>query len=511
MPTFIEQHAHEIRGTLSCFDRVVITGTLPDICHAQAMAGFLSSRGIRLFDYPRWAEPLRDELRAHAEQLAQEHGLKIEFIPRTDIFRKEKRIKALLAERGDQPGLVHIFSAMEPCPSFRPWYDKLLGRTSLKSTQGKCLHYYFYFIDPELGLCYLRVPTWAPFRLQFYFNGHNALARRLSQAGIAYTLRDNAFLDIADWTRAQVLADGFSVRRLHRLLDRFAHQYCPVLRHFRAGYHWSFMQVEYALDIAFHQQAALHLLYEVLARTAIHALKAEHVATFLGRKLTDAYTGEIGNDFETRIQGTRIRHHMGPAAIKLYDKFGLILRIECTTNDVAFFKHHRTVEHRNGTNDFKLAPVRKSIYSLPILRELMGAANARYLDFLAAIEDPRPGLRALDKISRPVHEGDRSYRGFNLFHGDDLSLFQTILRGEFTISGFQASHLRPHLPELAGARLSRALKRLRTHGLIKKIAHRYKYYLTVLGRTVATAALKLRELVVIPALNQPVLASLPKS
>jgi hypothetical protein len=31
----------------------------------------------------------------------------------------------------------------------------------------KCLHYCFYFIDEEFGLCYLRVPTWAPFRLQF--------------------------------------------------------------------------------------------------------------------------------------------------------------------------------------------------------------------------------------------------------------------------------------------------------------------------------------------------------
>ena len=122
MATFIDQHAHEIRGTLSCFDRVVITGTLPDICHAQAMAGFLSRQGTRLFDYPRWAEPLRDEIRGHAEQLAQAHGLPIEFIPRTDAFRKEKRLKALIAERGDHPGLVHIFSAMEPCPSFKPWH-----------------------------------------------------------------------------------------------------------------------------------------------------------------------------------------------------------------------------------------------------------------------------------------------------------------------------------------------------------------------------------------------------
>ena len=108
------------------------------------------------------------------------------------------------------------------------------------------------------------------------------------------------------------------------------------------------MQVEYALDIVFQQPADLQPLYEGLARTAIHALKAEDVAAFLGRKLTDAYTGEIGNDSETRIQGTRVKHHMGPAAIKLYDKFGLILRIECTTNDVAFFKQKTAYEMRES-------------------------------------------------------------------------------------------------------------------------------------------------------------------
>ncbi len=69
----------------------------------------------------------------------------------------------------------------------------------------------------------------------------------------------------------------------------------------------------------------------------------------------------MGNDFSTRIEGTRIKHHMGWASLKLYDKFGLIARVECTANDVTFFQHHRTVEHRDGTKQFKLAPVRKSI------------------------------------------------------------------------------------------------------------------------------------------------------
>ena len=64
---------------------------------------------------PRFAEPLREEIRANAEQLARAHGLEIEFIRSVGAFRKEDRIQAVLAARGTQPGLVHIFSAMEPC------------------------------------------------------------------------------------------------------------------------------------------------------------------------------------------------------------------------------------------------------------------------------------------------------------------------------------------------------------------------------------------------------------
>jgi len=97
-----------------------------------------------------------------------------------------------LQTRGQQPGLVHIFSAMETCTAYRPWYDKSNGKAYVKSTTGKCLHYYFYFIDAELGLCFLRVPTlrqaqgrlWSPFSLQFYFNGHNRLANQLTPLGI---------------------------------------------------------------------------------------------------------------------------------------------------------------------------------------------------------------------------------------------------------------------------------------------------------------------------------------
>ena len=121
-----------------------------------------------------------------------------------------------------------IFSALEPCTTYQPWHDKPSGRTYFCYDDGKCLHYYFYFIDEELGLCYVRVPTWCPFRLQFYCNGHNWLARRLRQKKIRYTLLDNAFTAIEDWdAHAQELADSWRSSRLHRKLDEFAPAILP--------------------------------------------------------------------------------------------------------------------------------------------------------------------------------------------------------------------------------------------------------------------------------------------
>ena len=98
--------AERLAGVLSCYDRIVITGTLPGVCFAAGMARYVCLQGIRLFDYPRFAQGLRDELRAHAERVAAAAELTIEFIRATGAFRKEERIQAILAQRGSAPGLV---------------------------------------------------------------------------------------------------------------------------------------------------------------------------------------------------------------------------------------------------------------------------------------------------------------------------------------------------------------------------------------------------------------------
>lgn len=497
MELITKTYEEKISFVLSFYDRLVFTGVMPEISYAQGMTSYLYNNNIRIFDYPKFAEPFKKQILENAEKLAKENGIEIEFIRKSKI-RKEDIISKKIKDRGTTPGLVHVISAMETCPTYKPWHDKKSGRTFVKPDQSKCLHYYFYFIDEYLGLCYVRVPTWAPFRLQVYMNGHNMLASQLDASGISYTMIDNAFDSLSNVKKAQELADGIDINKIHRRLDEIAWRYCGVHKNLGFRYHWTIMQAEYATDIVFKKQEDLQAIYGEITATAVHTVKPDNVATFLGRKLDGRYQGEVGNNYNVRIEGSRIKHSMGPVSIKIYDKFSKILRIETTTNDVSFFKHYREVVHRDGTRSMKNAPLKKGIYSLGMLKDNLLAANNRYLEFISSFDNKEAGHKRLEKISSSKIEGNRRYKGFNFFDTKDLHILVTILRGEFNIRGFQNKDLQKLLG-LSSAQISRLLKRLRIHGLIKKVANTYKYYVQKLGKEIIIMAEKIKELVLVPA------------
>src|SRR5437762_6349606 len=113
-----ERYQSQIAGVLSCYDRIIIQGTIPKWCYAKGMTDYFYKHEIRIFDYPKWAEPLRDQLRANMEQVAADNGIEIEFVRSKKSFRKEDRVKEILEKRDGQPGMVYILSAMEPCGSY---------------------------------------------------------------------------------------------------------------------------------------------------------------------------------------------------------------------------------------------------------------------------------------------------------------------------------------------------------------------------------------------------------
>ena len=127
-------------------------------------------------------------------------------------------------------------------------------------------------------------------------------------------------------------------------------------------------------------------------------------------------------------------------------------------------------------------------------------SNRRYLEFISAFNDSSDGMKKLFKISDPVKEDDRSYKGFNFFSQADQKFFEVLARGEFNINGFQNKMIRKFIPDLSPSSVTRILKRLSLHGLIKRVARSRKYYLTKLGKAVIATGLKTRALFIIPSL-----------
>ena len=255
----------------------------------------------------------------------------------------------------------------------------------------------------------------------------------------------------------------------------------------------------------FRSAATLKPLYEQLIRESVLSVKAEQIATFLGRKITPQLAQEIGNQFSTRIEGTCIKHRFGKCLIKMYDKFGIILRIETTTNDVSSFKHHRKVGHQQGPSTFERAPVKKTIYSLFDLRGILHDCNRRYLAHLSAIEDIAAGVKALDRLTKPRRRDGKTIKGINFFNPLENKLLRALQNPNINIAGIRRADLCKLLGKIAPHRLSRQLRRLTDIGVIKRIGGTYRYTLTRIGRAAIAAACHLAQATIIPALASPIL------
>ena len=483
----------QLVGSLRCFDRVIVHGTLVDMAHPGALVVTMQEAGFRPRDLVRFAQPIREQIRTNAVSLARQHDVQIEMVTRKD-FRQEDRIRAILKERGTAPGLVHIFAVKERATVFDTRQARPDGYAKIITRGGSCMHYYFYWIHAQLGLIHVRVPTWLPLRLQVYWNGHSWLARQLDQAGIGYEVADNAFKACADWTRAQALADELNPKELHAIFNELARICCPAAARFANGYHWCLSQVEYAQDLVFKDSARVDELFEELARQALLVIKADDVARFLGKRLERVGDQQVNSHLGRRYAGLRLKHSLGPASVKLYNKPGGILRLEVTTYDVSFFRHYRQVVHQDGTKETKLTAMKKSIYSLRDLAGLMQAGSQRYSQWLASLREHSAPRREVNKLGLPRHDKQgRSYRGFNPLVEEDAQVMETVLRGEYALGGLTARRLRWQFPNLSRGSITRLLKRLRLHGLLRRLGRTYTYYVTRRGQQILGALLHLKE------------------
>lgn len=273
------------------------------------------------------------------------------------------------------------------------------------------------------------------------------------------------------------------------------------------SYYWSVSESEYATDVMFKTPAALARLYPALIRQGIQHFGSTDVLRFLGHK-TQAngrvhgnHQGEILSSLKHRPEGLRLKHQANGNSIKLYDKQGSVLRVETTLNRPHQFRVYRASEG-DPAGKKRWQVLRKGVGDLHRRAEICEAANGRYLEALASVRPGQSAGAVAQRVCRPIVKDGRRHRGLNPWAEPDATLLAVIHRGEWTVSGFRNRDVRAALyPGKADAtearrrsgRVTRALARLRAHGLIRKVSGTHRYQVTSAGRQIITALLAARQ------------------
>ena len=510
MKKFLSRHGGSVTGTLCGFDRVVFRGTLRMLAHVGGLRTYLWASRVLLKDFGDHARELQRRLKAASEALAGREARPWLYLSSSSISKEE--IAREIAERdGIDHGLVCILRAVEPCLSYEIVRDREARRLDVKARHRKCLHIYHYRIDRQFGFMHARIQTWFPFSIQVCLNGREWLARSMDEAGLAYAQRDNCFVWLEDHKRAQQLMDQQVQANWPQLLDRIAGEVNPqhqeMFRDFPMKYYWSTYQSEWASDLLFADRARLARFYPKLVQHGLTTFLSPDVMRFLGRKipasghLPGRLKANVVSDIKRRPEGVRIKHRVATNSIKMYDKQGSVLRVETTINDTRQFKVFRRPEGKPDAPQ-SWQRMRKGIADLHRLTRICQAANDRYLDALASVEDTKSLGELSAQLCQPTWRNGRRVRALNPYAPDDAQLLEIISRGEFIINGLRNRDLRRLLfdddaaPKSVQRRhtaaVSRKLTILRAHKLIHKVPRTHRYHLTARGRTAVTALLTAR-------------------
>ncbi|MBI5760935.1 MAG: hypothetical protein HZA46_20625 [Planctomycetales bacterium] len=248
MEKFLEKYDRQITGTVSCFDRVIFKGYLP-LSWPEAMESLLARQGLRIMEFKRFVTDQSARFKKLANEVCEQAGRPHWYLRASE--KKEKLVQKMIRQEKLTAGLVCVLSAVEPCQSFVVVPGE--KRPRLQAARRKCLCFYFYYLDREFGLMHVRIQSWFPLTMQIYVNGHDWLARQMTQRGITYRQVDNAFVELGDAKAAQKLADKFVNLPWPRLLDVFARRVNPLLSDVLkgAGYYWGMDQAEFATDVLF--------------------------------------------------------------------------------------------------------------------------------------------------------------------------------------------------------------------------------------------------------------------
>jgi len=512
--SFIQRLGDRITGILSGFDRILFRGYLRQFLWVGGLVSFMNWRRVLRVDFGEFSQQLTTQIIETSLAEAQRLGRTIQHVP-SPRTRKDDLARDIAQQHSIREGLICVLSCVEPGTTFRIGWDKKSETGVLqKDYRHPHKHLYHYYFDPAFGFMHVRLQTWLPFTMQIYINGREWLARQMDAVGMRYERYDNCFPSIEDVGAAQKLMDRQLVtnwrqelRRLSRLANPKLH---GILGSYHPDYFWSLSQSEWATDIMFRSGQDLAELFPKLARHAITALSCEDVMRFLlGRKLHLNFDGEIVSDYSRRMDGIRTRHSVNRNSGKAYDKAvrpdpkkPAILRLETTINDAREFRVLRPKHGAPGSKP-EVRPLRQGISDIAARAKISQQANDRYMEALATADTSTAFREIFEKLDHPVRWNGQRVRALRAASEDDLNLFRAICRGDFLLNGFRNRDLQSILFEKPlrtskqrrrrRAAVTRQIRMLRAHGLIRKMPRSHRYKLSKKGTQLLMPLLALQD------------------
>jgi hypothetical protein len=510
MNEFISRYSDHLSGTLTGFDRLVFRGQLP-LIHDAAMKGYLWASKIAWKDYAIHVAEISKQVKEAALHAVDICGRPVRYLTSASES-KEQMARSIALQDNIRQGPICAFSAVEPGLTWRVAGDRKAMKLRLHKTMRPCLFVYHYWMDATFGFMSARLQTWFPFTIYVYINGREWLARQMDQSGLQYRRADNCFPFIEDFVRAQALMDEQLRTDWTTVLNACAlrvHPLFPKLfTHYPVDYYWTAFQSEWAMDLVFGDAGQLRHLYPQLIHLGMLELSSPDVMRFMGKKVTRSGKAagpshEIITDMKARTEGVRIKHRLGKNSIKLYDKAytdcGAVLRPEVTINDPLPF---RVFRHKAGDPEdapLQWRTMRAGIADLHRRAEVSQKALDRYCDALARVDDSTTLRELTQSIERRVRWNGQPVRALHPFDASDLVLLRAVNRGEFTINGLRNRDLQALLycapprdskeAKQRSAAISRKLRLLRAHSIIRKLPGTHRYQVTPQGRLILNAVL----------------------